>query len=76
MLAISTLEPDLLTDVDVLDATRRLVPLDTRHVERGNAEGYLKSGKEMAEVAEEILGASVEFEISITNVDKPLLDFV
>ena len=40
--------------VDVLDAARRLVALDRRHVDRGNAEGFLKSGKQMAEVAEEI----------------------
>jgi error-prone DNA polymerase len=40
--------------VDVLDAARRLVPLDARHVDRVNAEGFLKSGKEMAEVAEEV----------------------
>src|SRR3990170_2521583 len=40
--------------VDVLDAARRLVALDRRHVDRGNAEGYLKSGKEMSDVAEEI----------------------
>ena len=40
--------------VDVLDAARRLVALDTRHVDRGNAEGFLKSGKQMHEVAEEI----------------------
>ncbi|MGH3369915.1 MAG: PHP domain-containing protein, partial [Nocardioidaceae bacterium] len=47
--------------VDVLDAARRLVPLgsaDLRRVgsdlSRGNAEGSLKSGKEMADVAEEI----------------------
>jgi error-prone DNA polymerase len=40
--------------VDVLDAARRLVPLDLRHVDRGNAEGFLKSGKQMHEVAEEI----------------------
>ncbi len=40
--------------VDVLDAARRLVPLDPRHVDRGNAEGFLKSGKQMAEIAEEI----------------------
>ncbi len=40
--------------VDVLDAARRLVPLDLRHVDRGNAEGFLKSGKEMAEVADEV----------------------
>jgi error-prone DNA polymerase len=41
---------------DVLDAARRLVPLDTRHVDRRTAEGYLKSGKEMAEVAEDLVG--------------------
>ncbi len=47
--------------IDVLDAARRLVALgsaDLRRVGpggvRGNAEGFLKSGKEMAEVAEEI----------------------
>ena len=26
--------------VDVLDAARRLVPLDVRHVDRGDAEGF------------------------------------
>jgi error-prone DNA polymerase len=40
--------------VDVLDAARRLVPLDLRHVDRGNAEGFLKSGKQMAVAAEEL----------------------
>ncbi len=40
--------------IDVLDAARRLVPLDRRHLDRGNAEGFLKSGKEMHEVADEI----------------------
>src|SRR3954451_7115723 len=39
---------------DVLDSARRLVALDPRHVDRRNAEGYLKSGKEMGEVAEEV----------------------
>jgi len=40
--------------IDVLDAARRLVPLDHRHLDRTNAEGFLKSGKQMHEVAEEI----------------------
>ena len=44
--------------VDVLDSARRLVALDRRHVDRGNAEGYLKSGKEMAEIAEEVVRLS------------------
>ncbi|WP_138756615.1 DNA polymerase III subunit alpha [Modestobacter altitudinis] len=41
---------------DVLDASRRLVPLGQRHVDRRTAEGYLKSGKEMADLAEELAG--------------------
>ena len=40
--------------VDVLDAARRLVALDRRHVDRANAEGFLKSGRQMREVAEEV----------------------
>ena len=40
--------------VDILDAVRRLVPLDLRHLDRANAEGFLKSGKEMADIADEI----------------------
>ncbi|SMO64626.1 DNA polymerase III subunit alpha [Propioniciclava tarda] len=43
---------------DVLDAARRLVPLDVRNVDRRNAEGYLKSGKEMIAVAEEVCALS------------------
>src|SRR3954449_6669026 len=39
---------------DVLDAARRLVALDARHVDRINAEAALLSGKEMAEVAAEV----------------------
>ncbi|MBA2560592.1 MAG: PHP domain-containing protein, partial [Propionibacteriales bacterium] len=40
--------------VDILDSVRRLVPLDLRHLDRTNAEGFLKSGKEMADIADEI----------------------
>ncbi|WP_185994896.1 DNA polymerase III subunit alpha [Nocardioides campestrisoli] len=40
--------------VDVLDASRRLVPLDPRHVDRGNAEGFLKSGRQMREIADDV----------------------
>jgi error-prone DNA polymerase len=39
---------------DVLDAARRLVPLDLRNVDRRNAEGYLKGSDAMREVAERI----------------------
>src|SRR4051794_22107675 len=44
--------------LDVLDAARRLVALDPRHVDRVNAEAYLKSGKEMGLVAEEVVHAA------------------
>ena len=40
--------------VDVLDASRRLVPLAPHNVDRRNAEGYLKSGKEMLQLAGEV----------------------
>ena len=39
---------------DVLDATRQLIPLNTKSVERANSEGYLKSGDEMGFLADEI----------------------
>jgi len=38
--------------VDVLDAVRRLVPLDERHRDQVNHEAYLKSGAQMAHIAE------------------------
>jgi error-prone DNA polymerase len=39
---------------DVLDATRRLVPLDVRHIDRRTGEGYLKSTAQMVEVTSEL----------------------
>ncbi|MGO1385298.1 MAG: DNA polymerase III subunit alpha, partial [Arachnia sp.] len=39
--------------VDVLDATRRLVPLDLRNIDRRNAEGHLKDTAGMIFAAEE-----------------------
>jgi len=39
---------------DILDAARRLVVLDPRHVDRVNAEGAFKCGKEMVELADEV----------------------
>jgi error-prone DNA polymerase len=43
---------------DVLDAARRLVALDARHVDRANAEAALLSGKEMELVADEVARAA------------------
>jgi error-prone DNA polymerase len=39
---------------DVLDCARKLVPLDRRHVERRNAEAFLKDSNEMVAIAAEI----------------------
>src|SRR4051794_40665683 len=44
--------------LDVLDSARRLVALDPRHVDRVNAEAYLKSGKEIRDVVDEIVVAA------------------
>lgn len=43
---------------DILDAARQLVPMDQRHLGRGNAEGYLKSGVQMGDIADEICRAA------------------
>ncbi|MBC7372857.1 MAG: DNA polymerase III subunit alpha [Frankiales bacterium] len=43
---------------DVLDAARRLVALDLRHVDRRNAEAALLPGKQMALVAEQVARAA------------------
>ncbi|MGV1005355.1 MAG: DNA polymerase III subunit alpha [Candidatus Nanopelagicales bacterium] len=56
--AVRYLEPAQAPLADVLDAVRRLVPLDARHLERCNAQGYLKSAREMAAVAAEVVRAS------------------
>ena len=45
---------------DVLDCARQLVPLHSRHVERRNAEAYLKSSDEMISLAAEIARAAGE----------------
>ncbi len=45
---------------DVLDCARQLVRLHPRHVERRNAEGFLKSGDEMHSLAAEIARAAGE----------------
>ncbi|MEU1391738.1 MULTISPECIES: DNA polymerase III subunit alpha [unclassified Nonomuraea] len=45
---------------DVLDAARRLVPLHPRHLEGGTSHAYLKSTKEMWQVAAKVCGADQE----------------
>ncbi|CAN2192247.1 DnaE DNA polymerase III, alpha subunit [Candidatus Nanopelagicaceae bacterium] len=45
---------------DVLDCARQLVPLDRRHLERRNAEAFLKDSGEMQRLAAEIAQAAGE----------------
>jgi error-prone DNA polymerase len=45
---------------DILDSARQLVPLHARHVERKNAEAFLKSSDEMLAMANEITRAAGE----------------
>jgi error-prone DNA polymerase len=56
--AVRHLTPAQAPVADVLDAIRRLVPLDPRHLDRANAQGYLKDSTEMLEVAAEITAAA------------------
>lgn len=56
--AVRHVEQEGARTVDVLDAVRRLVPLDARHLDRSNAEGYLKSTEGMWQIAEEIADAA------------------
>jgi error-prone DNA polymerase len=54
--AVRYLDPADCRVTHVLDAARKLVPLHRRHVEDRTGQAYLKSGKEMAQVAELICG--------------------
>ncbi len=46
--------PDAAATADVLDATRRLVALDVRHLDRVTAHGHLASGAAMARTAADV----------------------
>lgn len=54
--AVRHARPEQSRTVDILDASRRLVPLSRRNVDRVNSQGYVKSGLEMLAVADEIMG--------------------
>ena len=52
--AVRHVDPDGALTVDVLDASRRLVALDHRHLDRTTSAGYLAPGAEMAARAREV----------------------
>ncbi len=56
--AVRHLTPEQAPVADVLDAIRRLVPLNPRHLDRANAQGYLKDDSEMRVVAAEVAAAA------------------
>ena len=57
---VRMLEPEDGPVADILDASRKLVPLHPRHVERKNNEAYLKDSKAMNSLADEISRAAGE----------------
>jgi len=56
--AVRYATPDGAPTVDVLDSARRLVPLDTRHVDRVSAQGDLAAPGRMARLAREVAQAA------------------
>ena len=52
--AVRYARPEDAVVADVLDATRRLVPLDVRHLDERTGEAYLKSTPQMVELAHEV----------------------
>ena len=55
--AVRYADPSGATTVDVLDAARRLVALDERHLDRVTAQGHLASGRAMARTAADVAAA-------------------
>jgi error-prone DNA polymerase len=56
--AVRYATPDAAATADVLDAARRLVALDLRHVDRVTAQGHLASGAQMARTAAAVAAAA------------------
>ncbi len=54
--AVRHVTPEGAATVDVLDAARRLVPLDTRHLDRTTTAAYLASAPRMLTLATEVTG--------------------
>jgi error-prone DNA polymerase len=56
--AVRHADPGGAATADVLDAARRLVPLDARHLDRVSAEGHLAGAAQMGSVAREVARAA------------------
>ena len=58
--AVRYLDPGDSRVADVLDASRRLVPLGSRHLEPDNGQAWAKDAREMARIADEVATAAGE----------------
>lgn len=79
--AVRYRQPEEAPVADLLDAIRRLVPLDARHVDRENSAGYLAPTPYMVGVAEQIAGRDTQhllretMELAERCVLDPVADF-
>ncbi|MGN6611586.1 MAG: DNA polymerase III subunit alpha [Angustibacter sp.] len=72
--AVRYATPDGAATADVLDAARRLVALDVRHVDRVTAQGYLTSGAHMARIATQVAASAGGDQREVTHQARRLLD--
>ena len=65
--AVRYCHPKQAATADLLDAIRRLVPLDSRHLDRENSSGYLAPTSYMHGVAEQIAGEQASRLLGVTG---------
>ncbi len=79
--AVRYCHPRQAATADLLDAIRRLVPLDSRHLDRENSGGFLAATSHMQGIAEQIAGSDASRLLGVTNdlgercVLDPVADF-
>jgi error-prone DNA polymerase len=79
--AVRYCHPQQAATADLLDAIRRLVPLDSRHLDRENSAGYLAPASHMKGVAEQVAGdragrlLAMTAELASSCVLDPVHDF-
>jgi len=64
--AVRYIHPRQAATADLLDAIRRLVPLDSRHLDRENSGGFLAPVAHMRGVAEQVAGADAARLLGVT----------
>ncbi|HQR78649.1 MAG TPA: DNA polymerase III subunit alpha [Actinomycetota bacterium] len=64
--AVRYIHPRQAATADLLDAIRRLVPLDSRHLDRENSGGFLAASTHMHAVAEQVAGPAAGRLLGVT----------